>query len=172
MARAAAAEAPVRARCEGCGTGLSYQAWERGESLCRLCRQVEAGPAATFLPMPRTGARAYVQPKKRETPDELIDELIARLEADAAAAPLADNRPDSVGAVLRDIGFGQSERELPWAVWGFALGFTLNVVVAKYAQMTSGAAMSEFIPAFIFGGIVAGAAGAGIGWAVAKLKER
>ena len=71
-----------------------------------------------------------------------------------------------------DIGFGQASNELPWAIWGFAAGFTANVVVAKYAQMSSGATLGEFIPAFLFGGIVAGAACAGIGWGLAKLRDR
>ncbi len=173
MARAATAEAPTRARCEGCGTGLSYHAWEQGHTLCRMCVQVGTAPAATFIPVQRTGVPA--RPRRVAPPpnqDDLIDQLIASLETESALSQGQSAQSDSMRGVLQDIGFGQSSSELPWAAWGFAAGFTLNVVVAKYAQMTSGASMGEFMPAFVVGGIIAGAACAGIGWGIAKLRER
>jgi hypothetical protein len=139
-----------------------------------MCQQVEAAPAATFVSGPRTGAPARprrVAPERSQ--DELLDELIASLQAEAALAPgEAAARPETVKAVLQEIGFGQSSHELAWAIWGFSVGFLANVAVAKYAQMSSGAGMAEFIPAFLIGGIVAGAACAGIGWGLAKLRDK
>lgn len=173
MARAGIADAPSRTRCEVCGAGLSFHAFEQGQTLCRMCLQVNAVPAATFVPAPRTG----MPPRQRRVAppadqDDILDELIRSLEAEAALTPGQPGQQESVRAVLQDIGFGQSTSELPWAMWGFAAGFTLNVAVAKYAQVTSGAPLGEFVPAFLFGGMVAGAACAGIGWGLAKLRAK
>jgi hypothetical protein len=112
-----------------------------------------------------------------EIPDELIDELLAALEAEAgarqrtdAAAPTAEDT--LLHGVLDEIGIGRSPNQLPWTLWGFAGGFALNVVLAKYAQMTSGGSMSEFAGPMLLGGVLAGLTCAAIGWGIARLRER
>lgn len=173
MARAA--DAGAVARCASCGGGLAFAAYQRGETLCHVCLQMQDEPGATFAPGPK--ARAIVTRPRRApaqaVPDELLDELILSLqqsEGIAEQVPTPQGR-ETVREVLRDIGVGESDRELPWAAWGFALGFVANVGVAKYAQISTGATMTEFIPAFIVGGVVAGAACGAIGWAIARLKS-
>jgi hypothetical protein len=69
------------------------------------------------------------------------------------------------------MGFGETRREFQWATWGFAIGFAANVVLAKYAQMSSGAPMSQFFGPLVLGGLVAGATCGLIGWGAAKLRE-
>jgi hypothetical protein len=103
-------------------------------------------------------------------PDELIDELVAALEAEAATLPPAPAASPMRG-VLEELGVGRSARERQWAAWGFAGGFTANVALAKYAQMASSAPMSEFLGPLLVGGVVAGLCCAAIGWGVAKLRE-
>ena len=107
-----------------------------------------------------------------DVPDELIEELVAALEAEAAKTPAVGDGPAAaLHGVLQDVGFGRSPLEFQWAAWGFAGGFSANVILAKYAQMTSGASMAQFIMPMLFGGIVAGAACGVIGWGIAKLRE-
>ena len=74
--------------------------------------------------------------------------------------------------MLQEIGFGRSAKEMQWAAWGFAGGFAVNVVLAKYAQMASGASMSAFLVPMLVGGAVAGLTCVAIGWGVAKLRDR
>ena len=74
--------------------------------------------------------------------------------------------------MLREIGFGKSAREVQWAAWGFAGGFAVNVVLAKYAQMASGASMAAFVIPMLAGGAIAGITCAAIGWGFAKLRDR
>ncbi|MCZ7578944.1 MAG: hypothetical protein M5U18_18615 [Dehalococcoidia bacterium] len=105
-----------------------------------------------------------------DIPDELVDELVAALEAEAARMPSAG--PNPVREVLSELGLGRSPRERHWAAWGFAAGFAANIVIAKYAQMTTAAPMSQFIGPMLLGGLLAGATCSAIGWGFARLRER
>jgi hypothetical protein len=103
-------------------------------------------------------------------PDELIDELVAALEAEAAKVALRPRGP--VREVLEEIGgVGRSPRERPWAAWGFAGGFAANVLIAKYAQMATGAPFGQFVVPLLVGGVLAGVCCSAIGWGAAKLRE-
>ncbi|MGE3077180.1 MAG: hypothetical protein AB7N24_19570 [Dehalococcoidia bacterium] len=104
-----------------------------------------------------------------DIPQELINELVAALEAEAARRPITTDNP--VRDVLDDIGLGRSTLEKQWAAWGFAGGFAANVLIAKYAQMSSSASMGQFIGPMLLGGCLAGVACAAIGWGLAKLRE-
>ncbi len=182
--------ANVRPRCNGCGKGMGFDEWSSGIDMCAGCRndRFQATPAATFVRGPGSLARGQpgivTRKRRRETniaeydrllediPDELINELVLALEAEAAKTPaLGDGPAAALHGVLQDVGFGRSPLEFQWASWGFAAGFSANVILAKYAQMTSGASMSQFIMPMLFGGIVAGAACGVIGWGLAKLRE-
>lgn len=171
----------TRARCLSCGKGLAFDEWSSGADRCDRCQRAPSGPAATYVrgprPAPETEYAAYVR-LLDEVPDELIDELVAALEAEAerrpslstpAAAPPAFT---AVQDVLRDLGLGHSPRDLSWSAWGFATGFALNVAVAKFAQVSSGAPFSQFVVPMLVGGLVAGAACGAIGWGLARLRER
>jgi hypothetical protein len=165
----------ARARCIACGSGLSFAAWSRGEELCPVCDQVEAAPAAMYVPAPRQ-VRPAVAPVSapvvhggNSLPDEMFEDLVAALEAEAARAPQSQVQA-ALHDVLEEVGFGRDSHEMSWAAWGFAGGFAVNLAMAKYAQMATDASMTEFIPAFVFGGAIAGATCAAIGWALAKLK--
>ncbi len=182
----------ARARCAECGGGLGFEDWSRGLRTCATCRGItRSSPAAVYVPGPRP-ARAGLRPREPirrgtargttgsdherlvdEVSDDLIDEIVAALEAEArrietepsgAVTPLAE--------VLQEIGFGQSPREFQLAAWGFAIGFGANVVLAKYAQMQTSSPMSQFIGPFLIGGLVAGAACAAIGWGFARLRDQ
>ena len=85
-------------------------------------------------------------------PEELVNELVAALEAEAARR--ANGPASQVAEIFEELGIGRSQRELSWAAWGFAGGFGANVAIAKYAQMASGATMGEFIGPLLVGGIV------------------
>jgi hypothetical protein len=103
-------------------------------------------------------------------PDELIDELVAALEAEAAKVALRPRGP--VREVLEEIGgVGRSPRERHWAAWGFAGGFAANVLIAKYAQMATGAPFGQFVVPLLVGGVLAGVCCSAIGWGAAKLRE-
>ncbi len=169
----------VRTRCASCSRVLTFEDFSGGGNRCRAC--AKAAPSAEFVRGPRirrTNAR-NLPPRYQEeedyerllegVPDELIDELVAALEAEAAKLPPSPANP--VRGVLDELGIGRSARERQWAAWGFAGGFGLNVVLAKYAQMASSAAMSEFIGPMLIGGGVAGVCCAAIGWGLAKLRE-
>jgi hypothetical protein len=94
---------------------------------------------------------------------------VAALEAEAAKLPPSSAHP--VRGVFDELGVGRSVRERQWAAWGFAAGFAANVALAKYAQMSSSAPMSEFLGPLLIGGGVAGVCCAAIGWGLAKLRE-
>lgn len=173
----------VRTRCASCENVLSFQDFSAGGTRCLSCTR--AGLPTEFVRGPRirrTNARNAPprQPQRRDDahsyeefldglPDELIDELVAALEAEAAKLPPSPTNP--VRGVLDELGVGRSSRERHWASWGFAAGFAANVVIAKYAQMASGASMSEFIGPLLIGGGVAGLCCSAIGWGLAKLRE-
>jgi hypothetical protein len=107
-----------------------------------------------------------------DLPDELVDELVAALEAEAERMAAEQAPAAGVRGVIDELGLGRSPREGQWAAWGFAIGFALNVMLAKYAQMETSSAMSKFIAPMLIGGVVAGLACAAIGWGAAKLKDR
>ena len=179
----------ARPRCAECGKGLSFEDWSDGVRTCPRCLASwgpagPSGPAATYVPGPRP--RASAPPLRRtvadeaaeyerllaELPDELVDEIVAALEAEAAKMAAPTTPVSAIQDVLEDIGFGQSPREWQWALWGFAAGFSANVAVAKYAQMQAGASMASFLMPMLVGGIVAGAACAAIGWGLARLRDQ
>lgn len=175
----------ARTRCLSCGRALGFAEWSEGAGTCGRCLDAAAsGPAATYVPGPRLAAGApraaaaaeYAAFERMvdEIPDELIDELVAALEAEArkdAPAP-ATTATAAVREVLDDLGLGKSPREMSWALWGFALGFGGNVAVAKYAQVSSGAPIGQFVAPLLLGGLVAGATCAIIAWGFAKLRDR
>lgn len=175
-----ATDEPGRARCSRCGTGLGFDAWSAGQDRCEQCAGAAAGPAATYVRGPGAPGRARPQSDEElylqlldEVPDSLIDELVAALEAEAAREATPVGVPaGTVQGALHEMGIGISPREGSWAGWGFAAGFAANVLLAKYAQMASGAPMSAFVAPMLLGGMVAGAACAGIGWGLARLRER
>lgn len=171
-----------RTRCAGCGKGLAFDDWSAGSSRCANCLRIPAasGPAATFVRGPSRASASRSQAVESaeayerllaNVPDELIDELVAALEAEAARTPVI-GAPNPVQEVLQEIGFGRSAREMQWAAWGFAGGFAVNVALAKYAQMASGASMSAFLVPMLVGGGIAGITCAAIGWGFAKLRDR
>jgi hypothetical protein len=167
-------------RCTGCGNGLAFDDWSQGIERCEACMPYGGTPAATYVRGPRpAGAAATHEPGNDDyerlleaVPDELVEELIAALEEEAARLPLAETPAGPVREVLQEMGVGSSPREAPWAAWGFALGFAANVAIAKYAQMASGAPMGQFIVPLLIGGVVAGSACAAIGWGLARLRDR
>ncbi len=169
-------------RCSVCGTGLAFDDWARGQRRCEDCARLAAlrGPAATYTPTapatPATGERAAAQQRYQsyekildELPDELMNELVAALEAEARGDPLPGSTPFQ--DVIDEIGMGSSPRELQWTTWGFAAGFAVNVALAKYAQMSTSAPMSQFFGPLIVGGAVAGTVSAAIGWGIARLRD-
>jgi hypothetical protein len=176
----------ARARCLGCGKGLSFDEWSGGADRCAACSRSPRmqGPAATYVRGPRptataTRARQQVADEAAayerlldELPDELVDEIVAALEAEAARVDAPAPAQGAFQEVMQDIGFGRSPREWQWAVWGFAGGFTANVLLAKYAQMQSQSPMSQFLAPLLIGGVVAGATCAAIGWGLARLRDR
>ncbi len=122
----------------------------------------------------QAGTRAYRQ-MVDETPDSLIDELTRALESEASARqqqPANDASDDLFRGVAREAGFGTTRVEFAWATWGFCAGFAANVLLMKYVQMSMGAPLGAVIAPMIFGGLLAGATCAAIGWGIAKLRER
>lgn len=175
----------VRARCGRCGRGLAFDEWSRGMDRCQQCAPHGASPAAAYVPGPRTSSRAPAGPAGfdftgdeleqyerllDDIPEELVDELIAALEEEAARRGTPEEPKGPLQGVLEELGVGQSPRDAQWAMWGFAIGFAGNVALVKYAQMASGAAMSEFVAPVLVGGLVAGAACAILGWGLARLR--
>lgn len=170
-------DALVSTRCHGCGDPLAFREWSTGSDVCRQCRQSARGsrttaPAGRAQPA-EDDYESYVR-MLDELPDELVDELVAALEAEAAREPVALPSPavTAMQDVLREIAGPRSGRDIQWAAWGFAGGFALNVLVAKYAQMTSGGPLTEFLVPMLFGGVLAGAACGAIGWGVSRLRDR
>ncbi|MGE5596061.1 MAG: hypothetical protein ACM3S1_08510 [Hyphomicrobiales bacterium] len=192
--------AGATSRCVTCGRGLGFEEWSRGLDQCPYCTGVRRRrePAATFVrsdaaPRPRAAAAAAPRPPRPapsprpddyqqmldDVPEELLDELVAMLEAEVdrrpelAARMASKSEPSNpVQEVIEEIGIGRTPGELQWAIWGFATGFGLNVILAKYAQMSAHAPMSQFIAPMLIGGLVAGAACAAIGWGLARLRTR
>lgn len=188
----------ARTRCSTCGGRLAFEEWSRGMGLCGLCRRggSREAPAAVFVRGPARTAprpsRPGVQPRPPvrrtapgrarpeeyprlldEVPEGLIDEIVAALEGEARRMEAEEPGATSpVREVLDELGIGRSPFELQAAAWGFAVGFAANVALAKYAQMQSGAPMSQFVIPLVVGGLAAGAACAAIGWGLAKLRER
>lgn len=188
------APAGVRARCATCGRGLGFEEWSRGLDRCPYCSKVpnRARVRAPRPAPPQTRGRVEAPPAARrpaaapaddygalldEIPEELLDELVEMLEAEVASRPaLAEKlgKPTpatAVAEVMDEIGLGHTAREWWWAAWGFAGGFAVNIFVAKYAQMTTGGLMADFLVPLLIGGVVAGSACAVIGWGLAKLVE-
>ncbi|MCO5200943.1 MAG: hypothetical protein M9925_04505 [Chloroflexi bacterium] len=168
----------VRTRCSSCARPLGFDDWSNGSDRCQPC--VRARSAAARTPAPPDplsfghaafAARANAYERMLDDiPDELVDELVAALEAEAARMPSVG--PNPVREVLSELGLGRSPRERHWAAWGFAAGFAANIVIAKYAQMTTAAPMSQFIGPMLLGGLLAGATCSAIGWGFARLRER
>lgn len=171
----------VRTRCVACDKVLSFDDFSLGGSRCRACLKiVKRKPAGQFVRGPRpapalsgsVAAESELDEYERmldSVPDELIDELVAALEAEAARLPIGDRNP--VMEVLQDVGLGRTTREKQWAAWGFAAGFAANVAIAKYAQMATGAPFGQFVGPLLAGGVIAGLCCSAIGWGVAKLRE-
>lgn len=168
----------VRTRCMGCGQALGFDDWSNGSNRCSACSQgirkrknaanFVAGPAAP-IPAPYAAEAAAYERMLDDIPDELVDELVAALEAEAARRATEPMSP--VRDVLEELSLGSSPRERPWAAWGFAAGFALNVALAKWAQMSTGGSFADFIAPTLIGGVLAGATCAAIGWGLARLRE-
>lgn len=170
----------VRTRCVACDKVLSFDDFSLGGSRCRACLKiVKRKPSAQYVRGPQTRPSppqpAYAsgiddyEHLLDSVPDELIDELVAALEAEAARMPEGQRGP--VREVFEDIGLGRTTREKQWAAWGFAAGFAANVAIAKYAQMATGAPFSQFVGPLLLGGVVAGFCCSAIGWGAARLRE-
>lgn len=169
----------VRTRCASCEKVMTFDDFATGGPRCVACsRIVRRQPRDQFVAGPRRRQPAPAANFSEEDdyermldsmPDELVDELVAALEAEAAKLPPAAKGP--VREVFDEIGIGRSARERHWAAWGFAGGFAVNVALAKYAQMATGASLSEFLGPLLIGGVVAGVCCSAIGWGVAKLRE-
>lgn len=169
----------ARSRCAACGRGLGFAEWSAGAGTCERCLDGRAhAPAARYVrgplhsPPPSAGGYAAYERMLDEIPDSLIDELAAALEEEARKDPSPDAAGSAVRGVLDELAFGRSPGEASWAAWGFALGFAGNVAVAKYAQVTTHAPMSQFVAPLLAGGLVAGATCAVIAWGFARLRER
>jgi|GEM_PF-1227581 len=171
----------VRTRCSSCLRVLTFQDFAAGHGRCLSCANVAPPEPVRGPRVRRKNARnlgpAAAVPGEEDyerlldgVPDELIDELVAALEAEAAKLPPAP-AASPVRGVLEELAVGRSPRERQWAAWGFAGGFAANVALAKYAQMASSAPMSDFIGPLLVGGVVAGLCCAAIGWGLAKLRE-
>ena len=168
----------VRTRCANCGNVLRFEDFSAGGDRCVDCSR-RPSPQQEIVRGPRirrTNARTLQQQEEQayermldSLPDELVDELVAALEAEAARLPASPANP--VRGVFAELGIGRSAVERQWAAWGFAAGFASNVALAKYAQMATGAPMSQFVGPLLIGGVVAGLCCSAIGWGLAKLRE-
>lgn len=164
----------VRTRCTTCESILTFEDFSAGNGKrCRAC--AARGGIVQRRRQPEPAHSSYAEEAEAyermldSIPDELVDELVAALEAEAARRSTGPT--SQVAEVFEELGFGRSQREVTWAAWGFAAGFGGNVAIAKYAQMASEAPMSQFIVPLLIGGVVAGACCAAIGWGLAKLRE-
>jgi hypothetical protein len=182
-----ATSAPTR--CLTCGETLAFSEWSRGAERCTLCLRRATRPshpqareraaASTDRFEPSRPVRHPAAPDRGvdhtelldEIPDDLIDELTAALEAEVALRKDRAAQPGNpVRDVIDEIGLGKSPAELSWAAWGFSGGFAANVALAKYAQMSSGAPISEFFGPIVIGGVASGLACAAIAWGLAKIR--
>ena len=165
----------VRARCTSYGNGLGFEDWSQGRDRCRACSSGAKHEQRAYVPGPGPSRVDLASPAPSGSEfaqllDELVAELVSALESAAQTTPPRESE-SAISGLFAEIGFGSDPRESLWAAWGFAAGFGLNVIVAKFAQMSAGSPMSELLTPIMVGGIVAGAAGAGIGWGLAKLRE-
>ena len=167
----------VRTRCSACEKVFSFEDFSAGGNRCLQCSK-RGATAQRYVPGPRRPEPViggYAQEEEDyermldSIPEELVDELVAALEAESARR--SGGPASQVGELFEELGIGRSQRELSWAAWGFAAGFGANVAIAKYAQMASGAPMGQFIGPLLIGGLVAGVCCAAIGWGLAKLRE-
>ncbi len=181
---AATDHASNRTRCRSCGRGLPFEAWTRGLDRCAAC----AGPravrqraaTAAYAPPPAPGAGSFRSHRDYErmldeVPQELVDELARAVEDEARARsinPAGDGADSLFRGFIEEVGFGESRREISYALWGFAIGFVINVALMKYVQMAAAAPMSAVLGPMLIGGVVAGATCAAIGWGLARLRER
>lgn len=159
-------------RCKNCRRTLAFDEWSRGFERCPYCRG-SASTASASASARRAADDEYARYERMldELPEELVDELVAALEAEVEARQSSPaTGPGPVREVLEEIGLGRSPAELQWAAWAFAGGFAGNLLLAKYAQMSSGSPVSDFVGPFVLGGLVAGGACAAIGWGLAKLR--
>lgn len=165
--------ASVRARCVSCGKGLPFAEWSRGAERCASCGVRGGGRSDTFVPGPRLDVRSEPSEFERlldQLPDDLVEELARALEAESGVSRQAGPRA-VLGEIAEELALGRSPREVSWALWGFVAGFGANVLVAKAAQMSSGASMTDFAAPLVIGGLVAGATAAAIGWGLARLLD-
>lgn len=165
-----------RARCGDCGRALLFDDWRKGADRCRDCLGRERRAPATAAPLVARPVAADFRRNERmldEIPEELIEELVAALEAEAAKlGPRATTPASPLREVLNEMGVGSSPHEVGWTAWGFAIGFGANIALAKYAQMSSGASFASFAVPLFVGGMVAGMACAAIGWGLARLRDK
>ena len=179
---------PTTARCEVCANGLDFESWAAGTTTCRRC--ATAGPRIDYVvgpeldrvvgpgppesaPVPAPALdeeNAWLSELPPEMFDEIADELLRKEREPAGRA--AEEAPRSgIQQLLSEMDLSSSARATRWAAWGFAGGFAGNAAVAKYAQMTTEASMSDFVAPMVIGGLVAGATAAVIAWGAAKLRE-
>ncbi len=153
-----------RTRCSACGRALRFADWTRGRPLCEPC----ARPAVPRpVPPPSPSALAPGDDLIDAIPEAILDELVAALEAEASKLDQAN----PLAGVLAELELGRTPRERHWAAWGFAAGFALNAGIAKWAQVASGAPISQFLAPILIGGLFAGATCAVIGWGLARLRQ-
>jgi hypothetical protein len=162
----------VRARCSSSRSPLGFADWSRGLDQCPSCAAQgrEARTPGLLGDTAATDYRVYER-MLDELPPELIDELVAAIEDEGRSRERRRSMPSPVQDVIDEIGIGRSPRELPWAIWGFVGGFAGNLAIAKYAQMTTAAPMSDFLAPMLLGGLLAGATCAAIAWGVVRLRE-
>ena len=168
----------VRTRCCPGANALGFDDWPGGPPACSPCApnvrrrrnasHYVAGPMAPRYPAAARADLDYGQ-MLDDIPEELVNELVAALEAEAARRAAEPASP--VRDVLEELALDASPRERPWAAWGFAAGFAANVVLAKWAQMTTGGSFADFVAPTLIGGVLAGATCAAIGWGLARLRE-
>ncbi len=163
----------VRARCALCGRGLTFDEWQTGRYRCGACRAAGRAPAPAREVAPPIDYTQLLD----EVSDDLLNELLALLDEErdrrhSSREPVLPPEPTPLARFLADVFGPSSPREQAWAAWGFALGFAANVVLAKLAQMESGAPLADIVVPMVLGGATAGAIGALIGWALARLRDR
>lgn len=167
-------EALSRARCTVCSRGLTFEEWTLGRQRCSTCR----ARARSLSPLSDSESAPidYTQ-LLDEVSDDLLQEVLALLDEEqkqraSHREPVLPPDPTPLARFLADVFGPASMRERKWAAWGFALGFVANVVMAKLAQVTSGAPLVEIVVPLLLGGVTAGGIGAVIGWGFSRLWDR
>ena len=165
---------PITARCDACANGLDFESWASGAARCRRCAAESGstidyvvGPGPAEVPRAPVDDEAWVGDLPPEMFDQIAEELLRTERETAARQPSAS----VLRQLLAELDLSASAKETRWASWGFAAGFAGNAAVAKYAQMTTDASMSDFIAPMVLGGLVAGATAGVIGWGAARLRE-